>query len=403
MFCVLPGAVWRACVGLGCCAVLLPPFAIALCPVLARGWVLSWGAVLCFSVVPPVVRSAVVCVVFCSWCCDVSFALAGAVCCCLWFPRVRCLVWLPAVVFRWRALFWVPLPGRVACCPAVCCGLLWCPAPLFSVLCSVVLCCRVVPCCGALLSVFLCWFCWFVSSPCVCGAVLRCASCCSVPVWSVLLVVPCAVACRCVLWCVRPFLLVVLCCFVRAGWRCVLLPVVAKCSLLGLVARCCLQLACFVAGAPAWPGGLPACPVLWFVAVSRFPVLFPVFSGAVLPCGAVLWSPAVRFPMLVVLVCVLSLCVRCCGALCVVLFGTGLVCAVVGALCCGVSLCVVVSALAFCGVVVLPCCVVWCVVVSCCAVLCSVVLVLVALLLGLLCVLLCCGFSFILGKPFFEI
>ena len=71
-----------------------------------------------------------------------------------------------------------------------------------------------------------------------------------------------------------------------------------------------------------------------------------------------------------VLVCVLSLCVRCCVVLRVVLLGAGLVCAVVGAPCCGVSLCVVVSPLVFCGVLVL----LWCVLVSCCAGLCSVVL-----------------------------
>ena len=52
------------------------------------------------------------------------------------------------------------------------------------------------------------------------------------------------------------------------------------------------------------------------------------------------------------------------------LFGPGLVRAVVGASCCGVLLCVVLSLMAFWGVVVL----LRCVVVSCCAVLCAVVL-----------------------------
>ena len=87
--------------------------------------------------------------------------------------------------------------------------------------------------------------------------------------------------------------------------------------------------------------------------VPRSPVLCPVFCGPVLPCGAVLWRPAVRFSLLVVLVRVLSLCVRCCVALRVVLLRAGLIGAVVGAPCCAVSLCVVVSPLAFCGVVVL--------------------------------------------------
>ena len=58
---------------------------------------------------------------------------------------------LPSVVFRWRALAWVVLPGRVARRPAVCFGSLWHSAPLCCVLCSVALCCRVAACCGALL------------------------------------------------------------------------------------------------------------------------------------------------------------------------------------------------------------------------------------------------------------
>ena len=37
---------WRACVGLGSCPVLLPPVAVAWPPVVARGCVLLWGAVL---------------------------------------------------------------------------------------------------------------------------------------------------------------------------------------------------------------------------------------------------------------------------------------------------------------------------------------------------------------------
>ena len=168
-------------------------------------------------------------------------------------------------------------------------------------------------------------------------------------------------------------MLVVPCCFVRAGWRRVLLPLVAGCSLPGQVARCCVLLASFAAGAPAWPRGLLPCCVLWFVVAPCPLVLCPLFCGALLPCGAALWCPAVCFALLVVLVCVLFLGLRCCVALCVVLFGAGLVRAVLGASCCGVSLCAVLSPLAFCAVAVLPCCVVWCVVVSCCAPLCSVV------------------------------
>ena len=136
---------------------------------------------------------------------------------------------------------------------------------------------------------------------------------------------------------------VVPCCVFRAGLCRMVLPVIVGCLLLSLVACRRFPLACVVAGAPAWPRGLLPCCVLWFVVVSRSLVRCPVFCGALLPCGAVLWRPAVCFPLLLVLVCVFSLCVRCCVALRVVLFGAGLVCAVVGALCCGVSLCVVVS------------------------------------------------------------
>ena len=205
--------------------------------------------------------------------------------------------------------------------------------------------------------------------------------------------------CRAVWCCLRRVLLVVPCCFVRAGWCCVLLPVVAACSLLGLVAFCCFPLVCVVAVAPAWPRGLPPCCVLWFVVVPRSPVVCPVFCCAVLPCGAVLCRPAVRFPLLVVLVCVLSLCVRCCVALRVVLFGVGLVCVVVGASCCGVSLCVVVSPLPLCGLAVL----LWRVVLSCCVVLCSVVLcrLVVPCCWSVLCVVLCCGCSFFFKNNFF--
>ena len=105
-----------------------------------------------------------------------------------------------------------------------------------------------------------------------------------------------------------------------------------------------------------------------------------------------LWHPAVHFPLLVVLVCVLFLSVRCCGALRVLLFGAGLVCAVVGASGCGVSLCVVVSPLVFYGLVVVlwciwspavPCCVLWCCFVLWCRG------------TGL-----CCVFSFAAGVPF---
>ena len=125
------------------------------------GAVLLLGALcgaLCFSLsgalcprrVPPLVR----CWVWLPTCRAVSFALAGAVCCCLWLPAVRRWVWLPAVVFLWRVLPRLLLLGRVACCPAVCCGSLWCPFGLRCRWC-LVLCC-VAACGGASTGVLWC-------------------------------------------------------------------------------------------------------------------------------------------------------------------------------------------------------------------------------------------------------
>ena len=202
----------------------------AVCGVLC----LSSGGVLCPRRVPP----AVLCWVWSPACRVVLFALAGAVCCRLWLPAVCCWVWLPAVVFLWCVLSRLLLPGHVACYPAVCCGLLWCRVPLRCVPCSVVLCCRAVPCCGPLLSGFVCWSWWFLSFPSVCSAMLRCASCCSVLVWSALLSVPRAVACRCVLWCL-PWQFVVWWCCSGASWR----PAVPCCVL-----WCCVALWCRAAG-----------------------------------------------------------------------------------------------------------------------------------------------------------
>ena len=240
VFCVLPCAVWRARVGLGSCAVLLPSVAVAWSPVVACGCILSWGALMCCSVLPPVVRCAAVCVVSCWWCSVVSLALAGAVCCRLWLPGVCSLVRWAAVVFRWGALLRVLLGGSVACCPAVCRGLLWCPAALYCGLFSVVLCCRVVPCCGALLPVSLCWWCWFVSFP-------SCVRCC---------------VALCCCWCLALWFVAV-CYGVSLG-----VPWCARAALVrGVVCR-----------------GVLLCPA--------------VFCGAVSPCGAVLVGCAVCSPLL---------------------------------------------------------------------------------------------------------
>ena len=166
--------------------------------------------------------------------------------------------------------------------------------------------------------------------------------------------------------CLRRVFVVVQCCFFRAGWCCVLLPVVVGCSLLGLVARRGFSLVCVVAGAPAWPRGLLPCCVLWFVVVPRSPVLCPVFHGPVLPCADVPWRPAVRFPLLVVL-CPFPVCaVLWCAARHVVRcpFGPRCCCCLVlwcVALCCGVSLGVL-----WCGGAALVCrCVLLCRAVCC--------------------------------------
>ena len=260
---------------------------------------------------------------------------------------------------------WV-LPGCACSVCAVACrvALLWCVL-CFAQCCVACLClawillldaapcCRcLVPCCGP-------WLCFALGYG---AALLWCAACR-------------AVCCR-----LFRVLLPVPCCFVHAGLCCVLLPVVAGCSLLGPVACCCFPLARVVAGAPAWPRGLVTCCVLWFVLVPRSPVLCSVFCGAVLPCGAVLWRPAVRFPLLVASVCVLCLCERCCAALCVVLFDAGLVCAVSWclvlwcvAVCCGVSL-----GILWCGGAALVCCGV----LLCRAVFCGAVSPCAAVLLG---------------------
>ena len=178
--------------------------------------------------------------------------------------------------------------------------------PCFPVSCSVVLCCRVVLCCCALLS--------------CCGAVGACfALLWAVVLCCVVLLVRCAVFCPVVVSACCGALFLVLCvpCLLRS----------VRCG----------ALLCWL-----WcPASL--CRVLWRCAV--------VWCCAVVLCC--------RFAVLFVFA------LPSCGPSC----GASVVCAVVGASCCGVSLCVVVSPWAFCGVVVL----LWCVVVSCCAVRCPVV------------------------------
>ena len=208
---------------------------------------------------------------------------------------------------------WLSAGGVFRCrCPclaawSVSLWLVWfAVVPCFPVSCSVVLCCRVVLCCCALLS--------------CCGTVEACfALLWAVVLCCVVLLVGCAVFCPVVVSACCGALFLVLCvpCLLRS----------VRCGAL-LCWLWCLASLCRV---------LWRCAVVWCCAVvlcCHFAVLF-VFA---LPS---------------------------CGPSC----GACVVCAVVGASCCGVSLCVVVSPWAFCGVVVM----LWCVVVSCCAVRCPVV------------------------------
>ena len=343
-----------------------------------------WVLWLHWSVAPGLVvlfRLALMCVVLGAWVfCFASFW--GALWCCPppppASPRVLCAV----VVFLGCVLVVLPPPPPPP-------GWLWC-----AVLCAVV---RRVVWCGGLWRVLcfarcflacLCWagFCAVACSPVVAracvlfwGAVLLCSG------------VPPVVRCAgvCVMscwWCPDVWSVLagaVFCCLWMSGARCLVwLPAFV------------FLLACVVAAGPAWSRGLLPCCVLWFVFLPHSPVLCPVFCGASLPCGAVLWCPAVSYSFRVVFVGVFSLCLRCGVVLLIVSFVAVLICADVGASCCGVSLCVVVSPLAFCAVVVLP----WCVVLSGCALQCSVVLcpLVVPCCWAVLCVLFFCGWSFTL-------
>ena len=350
----------------------------------------------------------------------------GAVCrelCCAVRPWVRCCAALLRVVFSGVVLFCAVLCslGAAACC-AVPSGAARCPGALCSAAlrfaCSPVLC---VFCRGAVVRAVvrrsaLC---------CVCPGVL----CCAFPVLSALrgavprcagahaLCCSCGACCcwRLVLWCavVRCWVRwpVVVCwwpvsvsvslsgrvvCFPAVGVVCcgALLSCVVFCGAVlccGALLSCCAAVgACF---ALLW--AVVLCYVVLLVGCAVFcPVVVAACCSALLlvlcvpcllrsvRCGALLcwlWCPAslcrVLWRCAVVWCCAVVLCCRFavllvfalppCGPSC----GACVVCAVVGASCCGVSLCVVVSPWAFCGVVVL----LWCVVVSCCAVRCPVV------------------------------
>ena len=378
--CACLGAVLRraaACCVARCCAVVCC-VALAWCRCLLRRalWRCPspWGPVLCGAVfcgVPPRCVLCAVCVLSwpggaccCSPLCLVLCVSRGAVVCVPCALRsVRCcasLCWCARVVlFVWCVLLLAP--GAVVRCCVLCC-FLWCAqvrcwvwwpvvvcwwrvsvsvslsgrvvcfpvvgvvccVPCFPVLCFVVLCCRVVLCCCAMLS--------------CCGAVG---------------------ACFALLWAV------VLCCVVLLVGCAVFGPVVvsACCGALFLVlcVPCLLRsVRCGALLCWLWcPASL--CRVLWRCAVVRC-------------CAVVLCC---RFAALFVFA------LPSCGLSC----GARVVCAVVGASCCGVSLCVVVSPWAFCGVVVL----LWCVVVSCCAVRCPVVSCALCRVLRCRAVLRCCA------------
>ena len=372
-----------------CCAALLrivSPGVVLSCAVLR-----SFGAAACGAVPSGAARR--------------PGALCSAALCFAVFPRVVCSV---LCVFGRGAV--VRAVVRRSALYSVCLGVLCCAFPVLSVLCGAVLrcagalalCCSCGACC--------CWrlVLWCAAVCCVvscgvpwCGAgsggpwlsaggVFRCRCPClaawSASPWLVwFAVVPCfPVSCSVVLCC-----RVVLCC-------CALLSCCgafgACFALMWAVVLCCVVLlvGCAVFG----PVVVSACCGALFLALCVPCLLRSVRCGALLCwlwCPAslccVLWRCAVVWCCAVVLCCRLAVlfvfdlpsCGRSCGA--------SVVCAVVGASCCGVSLCVVVSPWAFCGVVVL----LWCVVVSCCAVRCPVVSCALCRVLRCRAVLRCCA------------
>ena len=317
-----------------------------------------------------------------------SAALCFAALCFAVFPRAVCSV---LCVFCRGA---VVRAVRSLCSPL--CAVL-CFAVLVRSRCAV----RVVRafagawCCGALLCVVL--------FPVVCrGAVLGLVArgcllvACfgvGVPVWPPGLL-PCG-WCG-LLWCPAFLCRVLWCCAV--AWCCAVVLCCRVAVLLGFalpfcgLSCCCVVLlvGCAVFG----PVVVSACCGALFLALCVPRLLRSVRCGALL-CW--LWCPAslcrVLWRCAVVWCCAVVLCCRfavlfvfalpSCGASC----GACVVCAVVGASCCGVSLCVVVSPRAFCGVVVL----LWCVVVSCCAVRCPVVSCALCRVLRCRAVLRCCA------------
>ena len=356
----------------GCCPPPAPPFCRAVfvaaarrCGVLCcavRPWVRCCAALL------RVVSSGVVlsCAVLCS--------LGAAACCAVPSGAARCPGALCSAALRFavlpRAVCVLSWRGGACCCSPLCFVLCVSRGAVLCVPCPL----RSVWCCAS-----LCWcacvvlFVWcvllLVPGAGSAGGVFRCRCPC-LAAWSVALwfgVVPCfPVSCSVVLCC-----RVVLCC-------CALLSccgAVGSCfALLWAVVLCCVVL--LVGCAVFCPVVVSACCGALFLVLCVPCLLRSVRCGALLCwlwCPAslcrVLWRCAVVWCCAVVLCCrfavLLVFALPSCGPSC----GARVVCAVVGASCCGVSLCVVVSPWAFCGVVVL----LWCVVVSCCAACCPVV------------------------------
>ena len=345
-----------------CCAALLrvvSPGVVLSCAVLR-----SFGAAACCAVPSGAARR--------------PGALCSAALCFAVFSRVVCSVL--CVFCRGAVVHAVVRRFALRC---VCLGVLCCAFPVLSVLCGAVLRCAGAPalCCSC--GACCCWrlVLWCAAVCCAvscgvpwCGAgsggpwlsaggVFRrrcpCLAAWSASLWLVwFAVVPCfPVSCSVVLCC-----RVVLCCC----------PLLSRCgavgacfALLWAVVLCCavLLVGCAVFG----PALVSACCGALFLVLCVPCLLRSVRCGALL-CW--LWCPASLCRVL--WCCAVVLCCRfavlfvfalpSCGLSC----GASVVCAVVGASCCGVSLCVVVSPRAFCGVVVL----LWCVVVSCCAVRC---------------------------------
>ena len=338
-----------------CCAALLrvvSPGVVLSCAVLR-----SFGAAACCAVPSGAARR--------------PGALCSAALCFAVFPRAVCSV---LCVFCRGAVVRAVVRRSALCC--VCLGVLCCAFPVLSVLCGAVLRCAGAPALCCLCGACCCWrlVLWCAAVCCAvscgvpwCGAgsggpwlsaggVFRCRCPC-LAAWSAFLwlvwfaVVPCfPVSCSVVLCC-----RVVLCC-------CALLSccgAVGACfALLWAVVLCCVVLlvGCAVFG----PVVVSACCGALFLALCVPCLLRSVRCGALLCwlwCPAslcrVLWRCAVMWCCAVVLCCCFAVlfvfALPSCGLSC----GASVVCAVVGASWCGVSLCVVVSPWAFCGVVVL--------------------------------------------------